>query len=617
MEFDPSSLIHEIIDRQARYAPARTAAIFRDSSLTYRELTDQADGMAVHLRRAGVGPDSIVAVCLERSLDMLVAMLAVLKAGGAYLPLDPAFPPERIAFMVEDSCATAVITHSAMALRFAGHSIETVLIDQPPQAWPANATVETATPRPGNLAYLMYTSGSTGRPKGVMVEHRNVINFFLGMDEILGTEPGTWLALTSISFDISVLELLWTLARGFTIVIQDDEEKLLATGRYSIAEQIERHRVTHLQCTPTLAATLVRQQGMVAALKPLRKLLLGGEALPNALAQRLLAAIDGDLHNMYGPTETTIWSTSARVTAGAPITIGWPIANTQILLLDEDGRQCHSGTIGEICIGGAGVARGYWQRPELTAERFVTVDFDNGGARLYKTGDRGRFRPDGAIDFLGRIDNQIKVRGYRVEPGEVEAILLTHPAVAQAVVTSFAAAGEDQLAAYVVAEAGRGVSRDELRTLVGRKLPTYMAPAVYVFLTSLPTTPNGKTDRKALPSPTLALKIAERVVGVTTPLEKMIAETLAEALSLDAVGLNQNFFDLGATSLIVAEAAAVLREALGRPLKITDLFSHPTVSSLAAFLAGGDEPDKDFRRAAERGANRRAALIARRPPFDL
>ncbi len=616
MEFDPSSLIHEIIERQAQRTPARTAAIFRDTSLTYRELTDQADRMAVYLRRIGVGPDSIVAVCLDRSLDTLIAMLAVLKAGGAYLPLDPAFPPERIAFMVEDSRAAAVITHSTIAPRFADYSIETILIDRNPQARTGSATVAAATPRPGNLAYLMYTSGSTGKPKGVMVEHRNVVNFFLGMDEVLGVEPGVWLAVTSISFDISVLELLWTLARGFTIVVQDDEEKLLATGRYSIAEQIERHRVTHLQCTPTMAATLVRQPGVLTALKPLRKLLLGGEALPSALAQRLLTAIDGDLHNMYGPTETTIWSTSARVTAGAPITIGQPIANTQIYFIGEDGRSCPRGTIGELCIGGLGVARGYWQRPELTAERFITVDFGDGATRLYKTGDRGRFLPDGAIEFLGRIDDQIKVRGYRIEPGEVEAVLLTHPTIAQAVVTSFSQSGEDQLAAYVVAEAGHSVSRDDLRTLVGRQLPAYMAPATYVFLNSLPTTPNGKIDRKALPPLTFAQETAEAFVCATTPIEKMIAAALGEALGLDAVGINQNFFDLGATSLIVAEAAAVLRETLGLPLKITDLFSHPTISSLATFLAGSDEPEKDFRRAAERGASRRAALMARRPPLD-
>jgi acyl-coenzyme A synthetase/AMP-(fatty) acid ligase/acyl carrier protein len=365
-----------------------------------------------------------------------------------------------------------------------------------------------------------------------------------------------------------------------------------------------------------MAATLVRQPGVLTALKPLRKLLLGGEALPSALAQRLLTAIDGDLHNMYGPTETTIWSTSARVTTGAPITIGRAIANTQIYFIGEDGRPCPRGTIGELCIGGLGVARGYWQRPELTAERFITVDFGDGATRLYKTGDRGRFLPDGAIEFLGRIDNQIKVRGYRVEPGEIEAVLLTHPTIAQAVVTSFSQSGEDQLAAYVVAEAGHSVSRDDLRTLVARQLPAYMAPAAYVFLNSLPTTPNGKIDRKALPPLTLAQETAEAVVGATTPIEKMIAAALGEALGLDAVGINQNFFDLGATSLIVAEAAAVLRETLGRPLKITDLFSHPTISSLATFLAGRDEPEKDFRRAAERGASRRAALMARRSPLD-
>jgi len=614
MKFDSSLLIHEIIEHQAAETPQRKAAIFRDDSLTYQELIDRVNAQAANLRRSGVGPESIVAVCLDRSLEMLVAMLAILKAGGAYLPLDPSFPAERITLMLDDSSAAAVITRSTIAARLASHSIATILIDEPPPDTRfANAAVEIAAPRSSSLAYLMYTSGSTGRPKGVMVEHRNVVNFFLGMDEILGAEPGVWLAVTSISFDISVLELLWTLARGFTVVIQDDEEKLRAAGRYSIAEQLERHGVTHLQCTPTMAAMLLPQDRVLKALKPLHKLLIGGEVLPVTLAERLRSVIDGDLHNMYGPTETTIWSTSTLISSGAPISIGRPIANTQVYFLGEDGRPAAAGAIGEICIGGAGVARGYWRRPDLTAARFITVDFGEGAERLYKTGDRGRYLSNGEIEFLGRIDNQIKVRGYRVEPGEIEAVLLAHPDIAQAVVKSFVHAGADQLAAYVVAKGGRGPSREELRGLVSRKLPVYMVPAAFIFLNSLPTTPNGKLDRNALLPPNPSPGMSGGVSPLNTPLEKQIAATLCETLSLEAVGLHQNFFDLGATSLIIAETAAILRETLERSLKVTDLFAHPTVSSLAAFLTGSDAPDGTLRRAAQRASDRRAAMIARRP----
>jgi amino acid adenylation domain-containing protein len=609
VEPDRLPLIHEMIEAQARRTPEATAAVFHDRSLSYRELIGAARELAKRLRSDGIGPEAIVAVCLDRSLDMLVALIAVLKAGGAYLPLDPAFPAERVAFMVDDSRATVVITDSAKLRRFEGQAITAISIDEPPPMPSASAVGESLKLEPANLAYLIYTSGSTGKPKGVMIEHRNVANFFAGMDEVLGVEPGTWLAVTSISFDISVLELLWTLTRGFTIVIQDDEEKLLASGQYSIAEQIKRHRVTHLQCTPTLAASLIRQPLTKEALRSLRKMLVGGEALPLALAERLLEAIDGDLINMYGPTETTIWSTTAPVTRGAPISIGRPIVNTPIYLLGEDGRPCASG---EICIGGAGVARGYWRRPELTAERFVVLDLDGVVTRVYKTGDRGRYLPDGTIEFLGRIDNQIKVRGYRVEPGEIEAVLMEHPLVARAVVTSFQRAGEDQLAAYVATEKGCEVAREELHGLLSKKLPAYMIPAAWVFLNELPTTPNGKLDRKALPAPTVAPAAAPEISGAATPLEKTIATVLGEALSLASVGLKQNFFDLGATSLIVAETAVALRETLGRPLKITDLFAHPTVSSLAAFLDGRDSSEEGFRDAAQRGAARRAARLSRR-----
>jgi amino acid adenylation domain-containing protein len=605
-------LIHQIIEQQARLTPDRAAVIFRDRKLTYGELIDEVKNLSARLRRYGVGAEHVVGVCIDRSIEMLVAMIAVLDAGGAYLPLDPAFPSERVTFMIGDSGATAVVTQAGLALRFADSKAHTIVIDQPQRVGGESGLAETSEPGTASLAYLMYTSGSTGTPKGVMIEHRNVINFFAGMDKVLGTAPGVWLAVTSISFDISVLELLWTLTRGYTIVIQGDEEKLVA-GEYGIAEQMQRHRVTHLQCTPTMAQLLVRRPQVVQALKTLRALLIGGEAFPAALADLLSHTVAGNVHNMYGPTETTIWSTSSRVSSGEAVTIGQPIVNTQVHIVDENGRECPAGEIGEIYIGGDGVARGYRQRPELTAERFVTVDFSGVPARMYRTGDLGRYRPDGAIEFLGRVDHQIKLRGYRVELGEIETILEEHPAVAQAVVSAYEHAGGRQLAAYIVLEDDHSIRADELRTLAIRKLPEYMVPAAFIFLPELPVTPNGKIDRKALPHPAPPRPADDPgAIATATIIEKKIAAVLSDALGVAAVGLKQNFFEMGATSLIVAEAAVTLREILDQPLKITDLFANPTVSALASFLNSRDSTVNLTERGAERGSARRAALAQRR-----
>ena len=501
--------------------------------------------------------------------------------------------------------------------RPARDTCKTIFIDQQ-QAWHGGVVpAETLRPAPANLAYLIYTSGSTGKPKGVMVEHRNLLNFVCGMDEVLGTEPGVWLAVTSISFDISILELLWTLARGYTVVIQSDEEKLLADGEFGIAARLTRDRVTHLQCTPTMAEQLVRRPQIVEGLKSVRALLLGGETLPVSLADYLSRTVRGDILNMYGPTETTIWSTAATIIPGHAITIGRPMHDTQVYIVDESGHPCSADEVGEIFIGGGSVARGYWQQPQLTAERFVMADFGGvGEKRLYRTGDLGRFRADGSLEHLGRLDHQIKIRGYRVELGEIETVLREHPAVAQAIVVPCSQAGSRQLAAYVVVEQNRQVTAAELRVHGSRKLPDYMIPAVTVFLAELPTTPNGKVDRKALPPPASPSAGGnDEIATPTSILEKKIAALLGDALGVAVVGIHQNFFELGATSLIAAEAVVALRETLDQPLKITDLFSNPTVSELALFLTRG-AGGAASKRGTERGSLRVAAMRRRRRAME-
>ncbi|MFL6293834.1 MAG: amino acid adenylation domain-containing protein [Thermoanaerobaculia bacterium] len=556
----PEGLVHEQIAEQAARTPDAVAVLGRGESWTYAELLARAAGLASHLRRLGVGPDVPVGIQMERSPSMVAAVLGVLQAGGAYLPLDPAYPEERRAFMLADSGAGVVITS----------------LEGNPAGGPAASSL------PDHLAYVLYTSGSTGRPKGVQVTHRNVLSFFAGMDAVLGTEPGTWMAVTSLSFDISVLELLWTLARGFRVVLPDEERPL--------GPQIAEHGATHLQCTPSLAQALDGED-----LRSLRKLLLGGEALPPALAAGLAGRLEGDLLNMYGPTETTVWSATHTVEAGeGPVPIGRPIANTRIYLLDRAGQPAPLGVPAELFIGGAGVARGYLARPDLTAERFVPDPFAPGerdcpggalGARLYRTGDLARWRvlahDRGELEFLGRLDHQVKIRGHRIELGEVEARLERHPGLARAV----AVARDGQLVAYVVAH-GQEPAPDtaELRGWVRSELPEAMVPSLFVHLDALPLTPNGKVDRKALPAPEAPRPAAE-ADAPRGLFEERLAAIWRDALGVDGFGRDADFFELGGHSLLVMKVVARVRTLLGVELPPRILFEAPTLAGLAARIA--------------------------------
>ncbi|MFZ0660848.1 MAG: amino acid adenylation domain-containing protein, partial [Candidatus Binataceae bacterium] len=401
MEFDSHKRIQDLFDEQVLRTPEKTAVVCRDQALTYKNLWKRVGTLAGRLCKLGVGSETIVAISMERSLEMIVAMLGVLKAGGAYLPLDPGFPADRVAFMLKDSDARVIVTQRHLKDRFAESRAIVIALDEPGASDLVNdaagaSEVRASDVSASSLVYLMYTSGSTGTPKGVMVEHRNVVNLFAGMDRVIGSEEGVWLAVTSISFDISVLELLWTLTRGFTVVLQT-ENGLTASGDYSISAQLSRHRVTHFQCTPTLARALIRSPETLSAMKPLRKLFLGGEALPLSLANQLSEALGAEIFNMYGPTETTVWSTThALARSSDSVPIGRPIANTRIYILDEQGSLAPIGAVGELYIGGAGVTRGYWRRPDLTAERFILNPFEPDRPEfLYRTGDFARYRDNG------------------------------------------------------------------------------------------------------------------------------------------------------------------------------------------------------------------------------
>jgi amino acid adenylation domain-containing protein len=616
--FDSSKCVHDLFDEQVRRTPERTAVICRDQTLTYAVLHRKAEQLARRLRKLGVGPETIVAVSTERSTDMVVALIGILKAGGAYLPLDPAFPAERVAFMLKDSSARVILTNGSGKEkdRLAESGAVVVSLDESGLDHAiASPEVLTGNSSSSSLAYLMYTSGSTGMPKGVMVEHRNVVNFFVGMDRVVGTEAGVWLAVTSISFDISVLELLWTLTRGFTVVLQTGKNGLAATGDYSIAAQIARHGVTHFQCTPTLARSLIRFQETLSAMKLLKKLFLGGEALALPLANQLKEELGAEIFNMYGPTETTVWSTTYKVEkADRPVPIGRPIANTSIYIVDEQGMLAPIGAAGELCIGGAGVTRGYWRRPELTAEKFIANSFEpDRREMLYRTGDLVRYLENGEIEFIGRTDQQVKIRGFRIELGEIEAVLGTHPAVHEVVVVARRdQADNPQLAAYVVAKPGLSIAASELKTHARRKLPEYMVPAVITFLDAMPLTPNGKTDRKSLPAPIFNSIGQSGDNGHTiTDLEATIVELWKDALGLDSVGSQVNIFDLGANSLSVAEVATSLRQRLKREIPLTDFFAYPTIAALAAHLAKEADLNGNGASHRDRGLARREALLAR------
>jgi len=412
------------------------------------------------------------------------------------------------------------------------------------------------------------------------------VNFFTGMDRAIGCEPGVWLAVTSVSFDISVLELLWTLTRGFKVVVHGDE------GTGTVADEIKRHGVTHLQMTPSLARMLTLDARAFAALGSLKQMLLGGEAVPASLVEHLRKVFKGEIHNMYGPTETTIWSTAGLIEeVGSTVSIGKPIANTQIYMVDAELKSVGVGEIGELLIGGDGVARGYWNRPDLTADRFVMIPA-LAETRIYRTGDLARFMPDGNIEFLGRADYQVKLRGHRIEPGEIEALLEKHNGVRQAVVVVREdREGDKRLVAYLVAEEAGPEAASALRTMLDAKLPDYMVPSAFVFLPELPLTDNGKIDRKALlklpaPNATVGAAASEPGSEPASDLERIIASAWKEALGIASVGMKDNFFDLGAHSLTVAEVQAKLQNALGREISLVDLFQFSTVSALAGHLAG-------------------------------
>ncbi|HWY76205.1 MAG TPA: amino acid adenylation domain-containing protein [Verrucomicrobiae bacterium] len=590
--------VHNLFEQQAAKTPDAVAVEFETRRLSYRELEQHAERVACQLRALGVGPEVLVGIYLERSLEMLVAVLAVLKAGGAFVPLDPLLPAERIGFVLEDSRATVLITQPSLEKAVAdlarlnqhgdftrnvqpGVTGKLVLMGLSAAAQPPEFLERTGScVQPDSLAYVIYTSGSTGRPKGVQIPHRAVVNALEAFRSDLGiTDADVLLAVTTLSFDIAMLELLLPLTVGGRVVIASSEAVI--DGR-RLATEMERSNVTVMQATPTTWRMLL-SGGWVG--RRSMKILCGGEAWTPELARPLLARCSS-LWNMYGPTETTIWSAIQQIENGNEVLIGRPIANTRFHLLDSHGQQVPVGATGELFIGGEGLARGYWRRPELTAQKFVPDHLSaEPGERLYRTGDLARFREDGRIEFLGRADHQVKIRGHRIEISEVEAVLEEHEDVRECVVTAQVdASGENRLTAYLVYPTYKIDARQWRRYLADR-LPDYMIPAFFIRLPELPRTPNGKIDRKELPKPRLADTTGRLVAPLPmTEVETLLASIWREVLGVESIGLADNFFELGGHSLMITQAIARIRRAFDVDISIHDFFKAPTVAGIAASI---------------------------------
>jgi amino acid adenylation domain-containing protein len=591
-DFPSGTTLHEMLAAQAIRTPDATAVVFEGGGLTYAELDARASRIAHRLRGLGVRPDDRVAVCAERCLDLVAGLLGVLKAGAAYLPLDPEYPPARLEFMLADARPAAVLAQQRVC---PDTDLPTLLLDADDlDSEPAGDPEAGA--GPDDAAYVIYTSGSTGRPKGVVNTHRGIVNRLHWMQrEYQLTPADAVLQKTPMSFDVSVWEFFWPLLAGARLV-------LARPGGHKdvsyLRDLINAQGVTTVHFVPSMLAAFLAEEG---ACPSLRRVICSGEELPADLARRLVARSDAQLHNLYGPTEAAIdvsrWHCRPELLAGlARVPIGRPIDNITLHLLDAGMRPVPIGVAGELHIGGVGLAREYLGRPELTAERFLPDP--DGGGRLYRTGDLARYRPDGALEFLGRIDTQVKIRGQRVELGEIEAALRDRPSVHAAAVALREDTPDDQrLVAYVVPANGRAVEPDELRTALKRTLPEYMVPAAYVPLDALPVTPSGKLDRAALPAPEPAAPAAgSGHAEARTDAERLLVELWQEVLGVEQVGIDDDFFDLGGHSLLATRVVSRLRRLLppdAPRVTVMDLFARSTIRELAALIEPAAEPTSE------------------------
>ena len=596
--------IHGLFEEQAARTPDSVAVVCGDARVTYSELDRRAAALARRLSALGVAHETPVGICAERSVELIAGLLAILKAGGAYVPLDPNHPQDWLAFILADTQVPVLLTQRALVSKLPPFKAHLVCLDEPATGLEQEIASPRSTAR--SLAYILFTSGSTGTPKGVAVPHRGVVRLVKQTGYASFSPDETFLQLAPVSFDASTFEIWGALLNGGRLAVMPPGPSSLE----EIGGAIREHGVTTLWLTAGLFNVMVDERP--GDLRPLRQLLTGGDTLSVPHVRRALHELKTTrLINGYGPTESTTFACCHTISPGESldngVPIGRPIANTTAHILDENLHPVPADVTGELFLGGDGLARGYWNRPGLTAEKFIADPFGIGpDARLYRTGDLARFRADGVIEFAGRLDHQVKIRGFRVEPGEIETVLLHHDAIRQAVVVARGHDHAKELVAYFVADALADVQPASLRDWLAQKLPDFMVPAHLVPLRALPLTGSGKIDRLALPDPSGSR--AQTFTAPKTELERTILEIWRTVLGFDEIGTDDNFFEIGGNSILLVEAHSKLVRTLHRQFSVTTLFQHPSITALARHLDARSGPRNTATGAAERARKQRDAL---------
>ncbi|MDO9107146.1 MAG: amino acid adenylation domain-containing protein [Methylovulum sp.] len=596
-EIDTDRCLHSLFEEQVAKTPDAPALACGGQTLSYAELNAKANQLAHFLRGKGVMADSQVGLCAGRSVEMVIGLLGILKAGGAYVPMDPDYPDERLRYMMDDTQAKVLLTQTAL-LKQLPCSAETVSLDNPELSLhsPHNPLSHND---PQNLAYIIYTSGSTGQPKGVMVTHRNAVHSTLARFTAYPTTVQAYLLLSSFAFDSSVAGIFWTLSQGGCLCLPSQDA---AKDPSLLGALISERQVSHLLALPSFYALLLKQ--IPTQLQTLKTAIVAGEACATDVVKQHYAVLpDAALYNEYGPTEATVWSSVYRANhedTQRPLSIGRPIDNVLIYLLDSQYSPVPIGAQGELFIGGAGLTRGYLHHPELTAEKFIPDPFNGSGKRLYKTGDLARLRPDGNIEFLGRVDQQVKLRGFRIELGEIETQLLAHPGVAEtAVLVREDQPSNPQLIAYIASNPDALLDAVTLRQHLKHRLPDYMLPAAFIFLEHLPLSANGKLDRKNLPAPDAETALKTSDCTASTATETKLAELWAALLNIPQADKQANFFDLGGHSLLAIELLFTIQQTFNTELTLVDLFEHPTLAEQAQLLDGDGATEPQQQRLSE------------------
>lgn len=609
-DYNLSVCLHRLFEGQAGRTPERTALVCNGKSLTYRELNERANRLARRLVKHGAGPDRIVGVYMERSAEMVISLYAILKAGGAYLPLEPGLPAMRINYMVEDAEPVIILTHSRLEKNIMNTKPAVLALDPDLSAVSEESAADFDSGVTNeNLAYCIYTSGSTGNPKGVLIPHRGICNRLHWMQEdFLLNENDRVLQKTPFSFDVSVWEFFWPLICGAALVVAEPGGHL--DSAY-LVNAINQEKITVIHFVPAMLDVFLREPG-AGDCSSLRYVICSGEALSYQLQERFFRAMQCGLHNLYGPTEASVDVTAWKCSKDFEnkiVPIGFPIANTRMYILNACLRPAPVGVTGDLYIGGVQLARGYLNRDELTGERFIPDPFDaRPGARLYKTGDLARWLPNGAIEFLGRSDNQIKFHGLRIELGEIEAAIEQYPAVAQAVVVTHSVENTMRLIAYYTRKEGSACNASAIRDFLKDRLSLSVIPSHFIEILSFPVTANGKIDRKALPAPSFHDARAEEVSDSLSDLERKILMVWKEFLKIDKAGLQDNFFDIGGHSLLMTLINNRLRRDLGIKLSMVEMFQYPTIASLAAYLGKNSKADASLGDIEERGQKQKNAF---------